>query len=372
MGIDERALRVVWTVFLFALLIALVYYIRSTIALFAIAIFFSYMLSPLVGLIERFIPRRKTLALGLVYAALIGILVLLGFELIPAATTEAKNLAAEVPNMLKGGPIARIWLPHWLEPVRAQVISTLTQGATGLSTRVLPFLQRSGARIVSGLSYVLLVVLVPILAFFFLKDGHSIRIALLGAVEEGHDRTTLELIIEDVHLVLGRYIRALILLALASFAAWLIFLSAMRYSYELLLAGICGVLEFIPVIGPAAALVVLLVVCAITGSGGLLWIIVFWGCFRIFQDYVLNPYVMSAGIEIHPLLVLFGVLAGAGIGGVTGMFFSVPAIAVLRVVYLDLRAAYTRKQLVPTTSNLAEVIRAKVEPDRSETPTLHH
>ncbi len=144
--------------------------------------------------------------------------------------------------------------------------------------------------------------------------------------------------------------RALVLLAIASFCAWSIFLSVMKYPYELLLAGIAGILEFIPVIGPACALVIMLVVCLVTGSGGLLWIIIFWGCFRIFQDYVLNPYLMSAGIELHPLLVLFGVLAGDALAGIPGMFFSVPVIAILRVIYNHLRTSYARKQLSPALS----------------------
>jgi predicted PurR-regulated permease PerM len=73
--------------------------------------------------------------------------------------------------------------------------------------------------------------------------------------------------------------------------------------------------------------------------------VIFWAAFRVFQDYVLNPYLMSAGIELHPLLVLFGVLAGEKIGGIAGMFFSIPAIAILRVVYDRLKETHTRRQL---------------------------
>jgi predicted PurR-regulated permease PerM len=121
----------------------------------------------------------------------------------------------------------------------------------------------------------------------------------------------------------------------------------MQYRYELLLAGMAGALEFIPVLGPAAAGVIMLVVCAVTGSGGLLWIVVFWASFRVFQDYVLSPYLMSAGVEVHPLLVLLGVLAGERIGGVPGMFFSVPVIAILKAVYVRLKMEHARKRLAP-------------------------
>ncbi len=359
LGMNDRALRVTWTVFLFGLLLATLYFIRSTLLLFAGAIFFAYMLSPVVALIERFIPKRRTLVLALVYVVLIGLLVLLGFELIPALTGEATSLFKTLPSRIMDGSLARIPLPHFLEPMRDQVIGILSTGATNLKDSALPFLRRAGTEILSGLGALLPAILVPILAFFFLKDARSIRKSLLDLFGDGPDRSTADQILNDVHLVLRNYIRALVLLALSAFIVWGIFLSVMRYPYELLLAGIAGVLEFIPVIGPAAALAIMLVVFIVTSSGGLLWILVFWGCFRIFQDYVLSPYLMSSGIELSPLLVLFGVLAGEQIGGIPGMFFSVPVIAILRVVLNHLGASYNGRQVasgVSSTSRITEPV----------------
>jgi predicted PurR-regulated permease PerM len=347
LGIDERALRIAWTIFLFALLLVILYYLRRIIVLFAAAIFLAYMLSPIVSLVERFIPKRRNLALTLVYVILIGLLVLVGFELVPRLSAEATSLVTKLPTLVSAGALARMPLPHWLEPMRAQVIDAMRREATNLQASVVPFLHEVSTHILSGIGQILPIILIPIFAFFFLKDGPAMRNALIGTVEDGRDRTTVEFILDDIHQVLRNYIRALVLLAIASFCAWAIFLSIMQYPYELLLAGISGVLEFIPVIGPAAALAILLIVTLVAGSGGLLWIIVFWGCFRVFQDYVLNPFLMSAGIEMHPLLVLFGVLAGDALGGIPGMFFSVPAIAILRVIYSHLRTSYTRRQLTP-------------------------
>ncbi len=344
LGIDERALRIVWTIFLFALLLALVYYIRDTILVFAAAIFFAYMLSPIVALIERFIQKRRTLALALVYIMLIGALTGIGFAVIPTIAEEATGLVTRLPKLLAGGTIGRFPLPHWLEPVRAEIIGTLSKEATNLQTSVVPFIQQAGTQILSGIGFLLPIILIPILAFFFLKDAREIRTDLIGAVEKGHDRTMMESILDDIHLVLKNYIRALVLLAIASFAAWILFLTIMGYPYELLLAGIAGLLEFIPVIGPAAALAIMLIVFGVTGSGGLLWIVLFWACYRVFQDYMLNPYLMSSGVELHPLLILFGVLAGERIAGIPGMFFSIPVIAILKVIFARLRISYSRKR----------------------------
>lgn len=350
MGIDRRALRISWTVFLFVLSLTVAWYIRSTIVVFAAAVFFAYILGPVVGIVERFIKRRRGLALTIVYCLLIGLLVLIGFRLLPALAAQAISLSSRLPGLVSSGNLAKLPLPAWAEPMREQVIPILNRVATNLQASVVPFLQEAGAKLLSGLGAILPVILVPILAFFFLKDARAIRGSLICLFDKGPYRNMVSRILDDIHDVLRNYIRALVLLSIASFAAWAIFLSALRYPYELLLAGVCGVLEFIPVIGPAAALAVLLTVCLVTGTGGLLWIVIFWISFRIFQDYVLSPYLMSSGIEIHPLLVLFGVLAGDALAGVPGMFFSVPLLAILRLVFVRMRAGVAERESAITTS----------------------
>jgi predicted PurR-regulated permease PerM len=346
LGIDSHALRVVWTIFLFGLLLAIVYFIRDTLILVGGAVFFAYMILPIVDAMERLMPKRRTLALAIVYVLLVGGLVTVGIQLVSNIVDEATNLATSLPALVNQGNLMnQIPLPDWL---RIKVMEALTGEAQNIEHSVVPFVQHLGAQILSGVGSLLPLILIPILAFFLLKDAMRIRSALIGSVDDGHDRTMLEDLLDDIHVLLSKYIRALILLAVASFAAWITFLSLMHYRYELLLAGLAGVLEFIPVIGPLSALIIMLIVCGVTGSSGLLWIVVFWGCFRIFQDYVLNPYLMSAGVEVHPLLVLIGVLAGERIGGIPGMFFSVPVLAILKVTYFRLRAEHARKALRPT------------------------
>jgi len=350
-GLDNRALRAVWTVFLFGLLLAIIYYIRGVILLFAGAIFLAYMLSPIVTIIERFfVGRRRNLALAIVYVLLIGAITAIGFKLIPTITDEATSLARHLPGMVTGGGLAKIPLPAFLEPMREKVISILNTEAVHLQASVVPFLQEAGPRILSGLGAAVPVILIPILAFFFLKDARSIRNAVLDTIDGRRDRTLLDRILSDIHSLLRNYIRALVLLSIASFIAWVVFLGLMGYSYEFLLAGLAAVCEFIPVIGPAAAGVVMLLVVAITSSGSLLGIVIFWTCFRVFQDYVLNPYLMSSGVELHPLLVLFGVLAGDAIGGIPGMFFAIPIIAILRVVLQRVREARESRARVETST----------------------
>ena len=344
LGIDEKALRVTWTIFLFVLVLIIVYSIRDTLLVFAGAIFLAYVLSPVVALIERFIPKRRALALGLVYIVLLGGIVGLGFALIPRLAQEATSLFTRLPALVMSGSWATLPLPSWAAPVRGQIMDAVRNWAAGLEKQAVPFIQEAGSQILSGVSSLVPMILVPILAFFFLKDARDIRTAMLNSVH-GSARNTLSLILDDVHVMLQSYMKALVILAAASFLAWFIFLSILGEPYSLLLAGLAGTLEFIPVIGPAAALVIILVVGGATGAGGIVWIIVFWVLYRVFQDYVLNPFLMSSGVEIHPILVLFGVLAGDKLGGIPGMFFSVPILAILKVVFTNLSRAATEREL---------------------------
>jgi predicted PurR-regulated permease PerM len=344
-GLDDKALRIAWTVFLFCLLLAIVYLIRQTLLLFAASIFFAYMLSPIVTLLQRFIQKRRAIALAIVYMLFVGLLVGLGFALIPALVSEASSLVTRLPSLLTSTRLTALRLPYWLEPIRTQIMTIASHQASNLEASVMPFLQQAGTRLISGVGLLLPIVLVPILAFFFLKDGSQIARALIGTLEEKKDRTMARQILNEIHDALRNYIRALLILALITFAIYSLFLRLVGVEYELLLAGLAASLEFIPVIGPVIGLAVILIVALVTGSGAALWVLIFWGIYRLFQDYLLNPYLMKTGLELHPLLVLFGVLAGEQIGGIPGMFFSVPVIAILKVIYVNLKGSYERRHL---------------------------
>jgi predicted PurR-regulated permease PerM len=136
--------------------------------------------------------------------------------------------------------------------------------------------------------------------------------------------------------LLAQYMRALVLLGVVASLAYGLFFSIMRVPYGILLAAVAFPLEFIPMVGPLAGAVLVLLVAGLSGSHHLLGIIVFLVAFRFFQDYVVSPHLLSAGMKLHPLLVLFGILAGGSIAGIAGSFLSVPVIATLRIVYRQL------------------------------------
>ena len=149
-------------------------------------------------------------------------------------------------------------------------------------------------------------------------------------------------ILDDINSLLANYIRALIGLSLSTLTLYTLFFEIMWVPYGLLLGGLAAILEFIPVVGPMVASATILIVAGAAGFPHLWWVVIFLVVFRVFQDYVLQPYLMGQGVELHPLLVLFGVLAGEKIAGVPGMFFSVPVIATLRILFIATQKARVR------------------------------
>lgn len=337
-GLDARAARVTWTVFLIALLLLTLWVVRDAILLFIVALFLAYMLFPVVRIVHRRAGTRMSwsAAVAITFTTLTAVVILLGVWLGGQIAQQAQSLAQQLPELVKKtSNVDALPVPVWLEPYKQSIVDFLREQTSSGSERVIPLLQHAlgGMRGVVG-SFVYLVIL-PILAFLFLKDGTELRDYVIGWVPP-KNREFAAGVLEDVHKLLAQYIRALAFLSLASAIAYALFLEITGMQYALLLAMMAGMLEFIPYAGPALAALVVFVVGLFTGYPHVLWVPVFYVVFRLVQDYVIQPQLMSAGIELHPLAVLFGAFAGEAVGGLWGVFLSVPVIAALRILLVRL------------------------------------
>lgn len=92
-------------------------------------------------------------------------------------------------------------------------------------------------------------------------------------------------------------------------------------------------MEFIPVVGPLVAAVLILGVALLMGYSHWIILLAFLGAWRLIQDYMVSPRVMGEKMELHPLAAIFGVLAGGEIAGVLGVYLSIPVMASLRIVW---------------------------------------
>jgi predicted PurR-regulated permease PerM len=347
-GFDRRAASYTWTVAVVVLLLVLVFLVRRTLFVFTLAVLFAYLLAPLVDIIDRVLPlqRTRTLALALAYMLVVGILVFALGQIGSRVIDEANTLIKTVPDLLSKWqqPIqgATPAVNSFKEQMVAKVREALYQGGSNLLSEI----PKAGLRVISVFTHLIDIVIVPILSFFFLKDGRRIRDQGLELLGDGPKRELLEDVLSDVNLLLAQYMRALLTLCSATFISYSIFFAIFGVPYGILLAALAFALEFIPMIGPLTAAIVVITVVALSG-GGVVKVVVFLFIYRLFQDYVLSPNVMGSGLELHPLMILFGVFAGAEVAGIAGAFLSVPILALVRISYIRLRKSRVKARLAP-------------------------
>ena len=336
LGLDRGAARYTWTAVFILLAVGLLFLIRETLFIFVVALLFAYLLWPLVKILDRRLPgRSKVLALTFVYLALVGFLFVVGIAIGSRVVHEANMLASRLPELLsKLEPSIAPAVSPSAPTLKSTVVSTVQKQLVDHSRELLALVPNAALGVISRAGSLIFIVLVPILSFFFLKDGRQMRSSVLGFLSEGSRRDTVQRIAADLHLLLAQYMRALVLLGVVASLAYGLFFSIMGIPYGILLAAVAFPLEFIPMVGPLAGAVIVLLVAGLSSSSHhLLATFAFLVAFRLFQDYVVSPHLLSAGMKLHPLLVIFGVLAGGSIAGIAGSFLSVPVLATLRIVY---------------------------------------
>jgi predicted PurR-regulated permease PerM len=292
----------------------------------------------LVDLLDHAIPKKgtRTLALALAYLIFIGVVVFVGIQIGTTVVSQAQTLAEGLPGMMakleEPSPLA----PAALNSLKAQIVASVRHDLAERTSEIMRQLPSAGLKFLSVASNLIYVVIVPVLAFFFLKDGDLIRNHTLEMLDAGPLRGIVESVIADIHLLLAHYMRALVLLSLATFTAYAIFFTIMGVPFGVLLAVVAMALEFIPMIGPLTAISIILLVTLIAGTH--FWfVVIFVVAYRMFQDYFLSVHLMGQGVQLHPLLVLLGVFGGAEVAGIPGTFLSVPVLAMARILYVRTR-----------------------------------
>jgi predicted PurR-regulated permease PerM len=336
-GIDERVARYTWTIIAMLMVLAILDKIYDTVFAFIVAVLFAYLLSPIVEYLNRRLPGRSRVpALAIVYVVLVGLVIWGLFEVVTRALAEASVLAAKLPGLLSKFEQSR-GLRAGSASLRSAILAELSKQLAEHSNALASIAPKAALKAVSLARDLAFLILVPILSFFFLKDGAEMRDFILNMAPEGARRRQLEEIGTDLHVLLVQYMRALIILAGIAFGAFASFFSLIKVPYAILLAAIEFPLEIIPVVGPFIGFVMVTLVAIFSGYHHVWWVVIFMGVFRMVQDYGISPRLMSAEMELHPLVVIFGVLAGAQLAGVIGSFLSVPVLSGLRIVYFRLR-----------------------------------
>lgn len=330
---DSKTAKILFTASAFAVGLALIYVLRVSLLVFLFAVFFAYLMEPVVNRLALLL-RGRGRSIAVLYILLIALIVTFFVFVGPQVGREAGRMGAALPKLLdqvsSGEIVKQIGNDRgWSRKTQQGIQSFLHDHQADIQN----ILSRVGFRVAEAAQNVGWILLVPIFSIFMLYDGKAFSTALLRNIRQDSTRVLVEGVLRDMDDMLAHFMRSQLLMALLSLIVYTTGLSLMGMPYALVLGVAGGVLEFVPVVGPWTSIFAMLLVAYLTGDPPLVWLIPFLAVWRLVMDYVVLPKVMGQRLQLHPLALLFGLLAGGELAGVLGVFLSVPVMASLRIVW---------------------------------------
>jgi predicted PurR-regulated permease PerM len=350
---DRRTSNVLLTILLFVLVLVILYTARRVLLIFAFAILFAYLIDPVVRFLQRHSLFFKNLRGPHVVEAYLAFLIFAAFAvwgLAPLVSNRADKLFRETPvwlDTVTSGDIAiKIGTAQgWNELEELRLKSFLVDHREKIRS-----LASSAEQFASNVLVALVVV--PILAVFFLADGKRIADSFIQLLSTEDNRQTIQAVAEELNTMLRKYIRAKVILGACSLVFYAAAMLSLGFPNAISLGLLGGVLEFVPVAGWMSSAAVISTV-GILAHRHWIWMAVLLGVWRMAMDYFISPRVVGRNLEIHPLMVLFAVMVGAECGGIVGIYLAIPLMVVIRVIW---RRALSPEERLPLPSELPQAI----------------
>ncbi len=386
----NRDTKVLVTVIALLVFVALAYLARGVIPLLALAAVLAYIFQPLVGWLER---RRVPRGLGAALSLLIlFLLVALGpVLLIPPIVNGVRALIDVLillPDQFQGwmAEIAdnqpvfsfagiTLDLAAYVEETEASLSDAFGQFQLPSLTEIVNY-TFTGVRTAGGIlqtavgiaatvvSAAFSTLLLLILIFFLTKDGRQLGVWIKSMVLPPYQAEVEELG-RGLDLVWKSFFRGQLLLALVVGTMVTIATSILGLQGALVLGILAGILEVIPNLGPVLALIPAVLVALIQGSNtlpvsNLVFALIVIGVYILIQQIENNylvPRIMGHSLNLHPLLVLIGVVVGARFAGILGAFLAAPILASLKVLGM-----YAHAKIVDRDPLAQPLVAGAVEP----------
>ncbi|UYB53590.1 AI-2E family transporter [Xanthomonas sp. AM6] len=321
---------------------------------FVLALLLGWLGDPLVDRLER-AGRSRNMAVTLVFVLMLLLLVLALLILVPM-------LERQIVTFIEVLPQARDWftgtaipwaeqktglqLMAWLDPERLiEWIRGHWQQAGGVAATFFGYLSRSGFAMVT---WVVNLVLLPILTFYFLRDWDILVERVAATIPRNHVATVGRLARQSND-VLGAFIRGQFLVMLALGVIYAGGLSLIGLNLGLLIGIIAGLISFIPYLGATTGILLAILAALVQAKGFDLQLLILVGVVftvgQLLESYVLTPRIVGDKIGLHPVAVIFAVMAGGQLFGFLGMLLALPVAAVANVLLHYLHEQYRQSEL---------------------------
>lgn len=342
--------RVQWTALGVGLLWCL-WLLAPILSPFVFAALLGWLGDPMVDRLERRMSRNS--AVVLVFAVMILVLLLVAVLLVPLLEDQIMTLVDSLPGYRDWFvQTALPWIEQrtglqilsWLDPDRLfQLIREHWQGAGGIAATVLGYVSRSGFALVAWLANI---ALLPVLAFFFLRDWDLI-VGRVGALVPRDHYDTVRRLALEANEVLGGFLRGQLLVMLVLGILYALGLWLVGLKLGILIGLVAGLLTFVPYLGPAS-IILFGGIAALVQFGDwqhLAGVGIVFGVGQVVESFLLTPMLVGDRIGLHPMAVIFAVMAGGTLFGFLGMLLALPVAAVANVLLRYAQERYRHSRL---------------------------
>lgn len=319
-----------------------IYAVRQVLSPFIIAAFLSYILEPAVSVVQS-TGISRTRSILLVYLMLACLLSLLIVYFIPAFVKDIQGLAGQIPRVI--GMVQSYAVSAKEIVVKYNLPAGIERGVINSLLRAEEFLGNLGSNafsyFLSSATAVSYIVVAPIIAFYMLRDLNQWRRRALVAVSR-YSLPYVDLL-TDVDRVITGFVRgqtivAAIVAVLVSGAAYVLGLR-----YGVVLGLVAGLGEFVPIFGPLFASIPVVLSGFMKSFSTGIWTLGVVAAIQWLDSNIIVPRVTGSRIGLHPLWILFSLMAGGRLLGFWGLFLGVPIAGVLAAFFRFLKALYSRQ-----------------------------
>ncbi len=307
---------------------------------FVLGMFVAYLMDPLAERLQR-LGIGRTIATAIITLSLCALVVALAVWLAPMLYQQLNHLIARAPAMLSNVEAsAREWAapvlkrlneitgtgPEAIPADSAELVQRAVSGLSQLATRLFS----SGAALINLTG---LLLITPIVCFYLIRDWPSV----VKKVDSMLPLAYADDIREQIHLInrtLASYLRGQVVVMIIMSAFYVVLFSIIGLNFGLVLGLLAGCVVIVPYIGSAISIGLGLMVAygQFGTEGSFIWVLAVFGAGQVLEAQILTPKIIGDRVGLHPLWLLFGMLAGAVLLGFVGVLLAVPLTAVIGVL----------------------------------------
>lgn len=360
----DRTLKRIFILGGIALILWVLYLLKPVVIPFVAAFLVAYLFSPVVEKLSKFLPRWLSIAL-----VFIGIGVVLTWA-----------MWFVVPLVWKQLIYARDSIPagiHWINSTFLPWVSNsfnverMELDTDQISQVVMEYVQTNysadsiqsmALKIAqSGLSFISIggtIVLIPIIAFYFLLDWNRMLMSLKNLIPRQYEQSTLR-IVGECHSVLGAFVKGQFLVMILLGIVYAVGLQSVGLEVGLIIGMVAGLCSIIPYLGFGVGIIAAVIACFFqfgVDPKHLLMVLAVFGVGQLIEGYILQPFLLGDKIGLSPVAVVFAVLAGAQLAGFVGMLIALPVAAIIVVLLKHAREWYEQSQFYQMSEATSVVV----------------